>query len=765
MFRSLKSKIIIPLIVLLIVLVLVIVTIASASIRDLSDTLTDERVAGASQAAISHLKSLEQHSLLAAHAVANSLTFIEYLQNDDRESMIYYLNSRRTLFNIDNFVVTDNMGYTVMRTHAQANYGDSLTNFPGVITATQGIASTIYAPNPTTYLALTSAVPIFDSNGHIIGVVIAVVDMTTDRFIYEVAHTFNAEIAFYSGYMVRATTIKNEDGTHAVGVIAPDEVIDAVIGREETYSLIMPLNGIEHHVIYFPLYGWPDEPPTGMFFIAFSNAQTLAATAQMHRLLLIIGVLIAIVGSPLMFLLLIRLMRPLAKLNQSVSQIADPASESVYIYGRERSDEVGVLSRTIEQMCNTIRANAVIEGAMTKELEVALDKAQAANRAKGNFLSNMSHEIRTPINAITGMVAIGKAAPCPDRKDYSLEKIEGACVHLLGIVNDILDMSKIEANKFELSPAEFQFSHLIDRVVDINMFKANEKKQELSINIASDIPETVVGDEHRLAQVLTNLISNAVKFTPENGKISLDAKLFDQSRLASDDAVVILFEVADNGIGINDEQQARLFDAFEQAENSTSRKYGGTGLGLTISKHIVEIMGGKIWVESKLGEGAKFSFTLPLECITPAEPGEATGAPESSDKTSSDTAHFHGRHVLLCEDIDINREIVLALLDGFGLQIDCAENGIEAIEMFSLNPDSYDIILMDLQMPLMDGLEATSQIRKLPFENSTTIPIVAMTANVFKEDVEKCIDAGMDDHIGKPIDFEILIGKLKKYLH
>jgi len=760
MFRSLKSKIIIPLIALLIFLVLVIVTIASTSTRNLSNTLTDERIAGVSQAARSHLNSLEQHSLLAAQAVANSSTFVEYLQDGDRDSMFLYLTLRRTLFNIDNFVVVDSMGSIIMRTHSHADYGDSLEDFPGISSAMQGVAITIYAPNPTSYLSLTSAVPVFDSEHQVIGVLLAVVDMTTDRFIYEFAQTFNAEVAIYSDYTVRATTIKNEDGQRVVGDLAPIEVIEEVLAHKAAYPFVLHLNGIEHHAMYFPLYARPDEPPTGMFFIGFSNEDTLASTAQMQQLLITIGVFIAIIGSLLMFILLVQLLRPLAKLNQSVSQITDPAADSVHIYGRARSDEVGVLSRTIEQMCNTIRANAVIESAMTKELEVALGKAQAANTAKGNFLSNMSHEIRTPINAITGMVAIGKAAHRLDKKDYTLEKIDGACVHLLGIVNDILDMSKIEANKFELSPADFQFSHLITRVVDINMFKANEKNQELTIIISEDIPELLYGDEHRLGQVLTNLISNAVKFTPDSGKVSLETRLFEQPKYTPDEIITVLFEVTDNGIGISEEQKARLFDAFEQAENNTSRKYGGTGLGLTISKHIVEMMGGKIWIESQLGKGAKFSFTVPLQ-------RSYLDQPNSADTSDSDsvTVNFDGRRILLCEDIDINREIVMALLEGFGLQIDYAENGIEAIEMFSASPDNYDIILMDLQMPLMDGLEATRQIRKLPFVNSKTIPIVAMTANVFKEDVERCLAAGMNDHIGKPIDFDILLSKLKKYLH
>ena len=759
MFKSLKSKIIVPLIALLIVLVLVVVTVASVSIRNLSDTLTDKRIHGISQAVITHLESLEQQSLIAAHAMVNSSVFRSYVQDENREALLVYLNSRRELFDIDNFVVTDNLGYVIIRTHTYLDYGDSITDFPGILDAMQGASVTIYSSNPITPLALTTATPIQNAEDEIIGVLVAIVDMATDAFADEFAYTFSAEVAFYSGNTVVSTTIEDRYGVRRVGGLASDEVIMAVLGEALVYSFVLELYDVEHRALYFPLYAQPNETPSGMFFVAFSNADTIDATSDMQRLLLFIGIVIVILGSFLMLLLLIRLLRPLAKLNQSVSQIADPAAFDLHIYGSERSDEVGVLSRTIEHMCDTIRANAIIEHKMTKELKVALDKAQAASTAKSNFLSNMSHEIRTPINAITGMVAIGKSSASSDKKDYALEKIDGACEHLLRIVNDILDMSKIEANKFELSNSNFKFSHLITRVVDINIFNANEKNQKLSLNISKDIPEELVGDEYRLVQVLTNLMSNAVKFTPENGKISLEAKLFEMAQNGTDEAVTILFEVIDSGIGISEEQKGRLFKAFEQAENSTSRRFGGTGLGLTISKHIVELMGGKIWVESQPGEGSKFSFTVPLMQSTSIPPSEVSLA---SDDVAA--VKFGNRNVLLCEDIDLNREIVEILLSGFGLKIDHAENGIEAIEKFSANPDKYDIILMDLQMPLMDGLEATRQIRKLPLERAGTIPIVAMTANVFKEDVEQCIDAGMNDHIGKPIDIDMLIKTLKKYI-
>jgi len=258
--------------------------------------------------------------------------------------------------------------------------------------------------------------------------------------------------------------------------------------------------------------------------------------------------------------------------------------------------------REHKMMMQNIRESAA-------ELEAALEKAQAANRAKSNFLSNMSHEMRTPMNAIIGMTLIGKSASDIEKKDYAFEKIEGASTHLLGVINDVLDMSKIEAGKFDLSCEEFNFEKLLQKVTNVVNFRVDEKHQRLTVNTDPNIPNNLNGDDQRLAQVITNLLTNAVKFTPENGSINLDARLLNEEY----GLCKIQIQVTDTGIGINDEQQSRLFSSFEQAESSTSRKFGGTGLGLAISKHIVELMGGKIWLESRPGAGSTFTFTVLLK--------------------------------------------------------------------------------------------------------------------------------------------------------
>ncbi|MDR2447825.1 MAG: response regulator [Treponema sp.] len=404
-------------------------------------------------------------------------------------------------------------------------------------------------------------------------------------------------------------------------------------------------------------------------------------------------------------------------------------------------------------------AIVALMGFLIIHLSRAKIHADKANISKSDFLSHMSHEIRTPLNAVIGMTAIGKAACDIEKKDHAFDHIGVASRHLLGVVNDILDINKIEANKFELCEEVFDFDTMLQSTLDIVRFSVDKKHQTLTVNIAPNVPRGggggIIGDSQRLSQVITNLLSNAVKFTPEGGLITLEAGLLSDEK----GACSLGFTVSDSGIGISRKQQGRLFTPFQQAEGDTYHTYGGTGLGLAISKSIVDMMGGKMSVESELGKGAKFSFSVPLK------KGRLSAPPANQDESIPGAPDdFKKYRVLLVEDMEINREIVMELLSPTGIMVDWVENGAQALKRYKENMGKYDIIFMDVQMPEMGGYEATRRIRSLDDPRAQVVPIIAMTAHVFREDVERCLEAGMNDHLSKPLAFGAVLNILKKYL-
>ncbi|MDR3289483.1 MAG: response regulator [Peptococcaceae bacterium] len=392
-----------------------------------------------------------------------------------------------------------------------------------------------------------------------------------------------------------------------------------------------------------------------------------------------------------------------------------------------------------------------------KTAENEWQRAENASRSKSDFLSNMSHEIRTPINAIIGMITIAKTASDPQKKDDCLNKINDASLHLLGVINDILDMSKIEANKLDLSLSEFDSKELFQELVSIIRFQTDAKQQHFTLRLDETIPRLWISDRQRLAQAIMNLLSNAIKFTPKHGSIRLDVRLLEKI----DNFYTIQIEVTDTGIGILPEQQPNLFHSFQQADSSISRKFGGTGLGLSISQHIIEMLGGKIRVESEFGKGSTFAFSIQVER---GKGAHAVGAFRGADNDPYDTNGFEGYHILLAEDVEINREIVLSLLEPTALTFDCAENGVQALQLYAAAAERYDFIFMDIQMPEMDGYEATRRIRALDLECAKQVPIIAMTANVFREDIDKCLAAGMNGHLGKPLAYDKMLAVLRQYL-
>jgi len=417
-----------------------------------------------------------------------------------------------------------------------------------------------------------------------------------------------------------------------------------------------------------------------------------------------------------------------------------------------------IMARSKMTGCIVVMSDVSIYRSMISEineqnlqLEELKKAAEAASKAKSAFLANMSHEIRTPLNAVIGMAFVARKSAENEKTLTAIREIETASTHLLGVLNNVLDMSKIESGKFELLHEAFSLKKAMGEVVELIEQRCSEKNISLKADFSEMKNYYVMGDKLRLNQILINLMGNAIKFTPENGTIVFAISIEEESI----EKVKVHFQVTDSGIGMSEDQLGRVFQSFSQADSSIFNRFGGTGLGLSISQNLAGMMGGHIFVKSKPREGSTFEFTLTFDI---AEERKETASIEKMPDLS-------GKRILLVEDVEINRIVIREILADTNVEIDDAHDGEMALAVFNSKPlFYYDLVFMDIQMPLLDGYETTRRIRSLDRDDARNVPIIAMTANAFKEDIEKAFASGMNGHLAKPIEInavmQVLVDKL-----
>jgi len=668
------------------------------------------------------ITELKKQAQIAAFTMANNPEMIEAIAGKDRDNIIITANALLTITQIDFCTILDAEAYVMARTHEPDIFGDRQTHLPHVISALAGSSSSFLTTGLIVRLGAYGGAPVYDDDMNFIGIISLGLRLDNQDFVYKLSDLTGCEVTIFWNDERISSTVLNEDGSFTLGTKADEEISEKVL-TGDTYFGRIQLFGKDVLANYFPLYG-VDDAIVGMVFVGFYTAE------DNNKILffIITGILITIAVLVICIIL------------------------------------ARFISAAIENKLNTMNQNlrdtaAELEVALVEARKVIFERkereaAEAANQAKTSFLAKMSHEIRTPMNSIIGFSELAQNDEIPEKTRVYLDKIHNSAEWLLKIINDILDISKIESGKIQIEQIPFDLPDIFAHCQSAIMQKINEKGIMLYCYAEPSVGKKLIGDPVRLRQVLMNLLSNAVKFT-NTGTVKFLASI----SKADNESVTIKFEVKDSGIGMTTEQIEKIFDPFTQADDSITRRFGGTGLGLTITKNIIELMGGTLHAESTPNVGSKFNFELKFNYINDSE----IHLHEKIIINHFEKPNFNGE-VLVCEDNSLNQQVVCDHLSRVGLKTVVANNGKEGLDFvtkrFKNNEKPFDLIFMDIHMPIMDGLDAASKITALGVKT----PIVALTANVMSNDIKYYKLNGMSDTIGKPFTTQDLWKCLVKYI-